>query len=323
MKNTFFQISVLSVLMIFNSCENFVEPPLTTSVSFKINRAGSDNNSLLEKAEAVELKIICIDATKYPDESTFMDDLISSLNETIKLNPEEFPNGQVDNIDSVDYDSWKFFFEKKVSGDFIKEFEESIDLSVESSKEIYVKPGLNYFLFFLMENDVTSEKASISANIIENEKNEIQVDLQSIEENFYFSFKEDGNSISLSGFNSFFNNARDIFYIRGNDSSVVMLIKLTDIHGPDTYLMENYFDSTKSSVFWRSRDTLEYCTSDQPFQGEVKINKMNSFFVEGSFSFMAGRIDSLGKRKIEPNSIQNFAPFVNITEGLFRVKIDK
>ena len=327
MNSKLLRLFILPLFIILNSCENTTELEMTTTVSFKISRSGNENNSrsiIFKTKQPTELKIICIDATKYSDSLTLVNELFDSMVETVQLYPELSGIFNQDSVIKQSYDFWNLFLKKKISGDFNKDFEVSVDLNSENSKEVFVHPGLNLFLFFSMEDNITSEYACSFANIIENENNIIEIKLKSAETDYFLTFKVDGLDYNLSGNNAFFNPAKDIFYIRGHDSSLQLLLKITNIDGSGMYVLDDYFDTTKSYALWRKGDSesLQYCTSDSSYQGEVIIKEMNNSFVTGSFSFKGGRVDSLRQKRINPNLFIGPVPEVIITDGIFRTKID-
>jgi len=165
------------------SCEDIIEHQISKKVSFKINISGGNKISgtdLFKIKEPSDLRIICINATKYSDSTDFINDLIISVYATVELYPDLFNMPDSVAFDSVQasYYYSTLYLEKKIFGNFTKEFEISIDLSSENYKEVFVHPGLNLFAFFLMEDNVTVENGWILANIVENRNNIIEFHLK-------------------------------------------------------------------------------------------------------------------------------------------------
>ena len=167
-------LTFLSIVLL--SCENIVEPEILTTISFKINRSGSTNGSISSAVnQSADLRIICIDATMYSDSVEFVNDLIVSFILTAEIYP-ELSDIETDSIQAY-YDYLNLFLEKKVSGNFVKDFEVNVDLNTEDSIEVFVHPGLNVFVYFLMDNSTIISEGSIFSKIIENQDNIIELSL--------------------------------------------------------------------------------------------------------------------------------------------------
>ncbi len=197
MKYKLLALIILSLCLITESCEYPVEPGSSTSVSFQINIKKSINkNESINSSSGItapsELKIICIDATNFPDST----ELSNTLNESMYRTILRYPS--LDTVQNF-YDFLNQFLEKKFYGDFSKELEINFDLTADTSKEVYVNSGLNLFLFFSVENNVAIYSGSIQKTIVKNKDNVIEYNLKDTIKTLEGNVRDATNNKPISG----------------------------------------------------------------------------------------------------------------------------
>ena len=187
MLKLFFQISLISISLILFSCkDNSVDPKNDkTSIVFKITNTNSENhqgifndfiskissqqnNGLLKTSGFDEMRIICLDMTKWNNISDFF----------LYWN-----NGGRDFIDQSLYDSTKDRMDnysvmiKKYPGDafeYIGDYSFTVKDSIATGT-IYLNPGLNYFMYAFRKNGCTGVYGETSAIIVKDSINNIEL----------------------------------------------------------------------------------------------------------------------------------------------------
>lgn len=188
---------ILSLGFVISSCEFPVETGSQTTVSFKINLTSgiskTEGTVFLSKITTpTDLKIICIDATNYSDSTELSYTLAESIFRTESLNP------GLDTIQSF-YDYVNLLLGKKFYGDFAKDWEINFDLNSDTSKDVSVHSGLNLFLFFLNENNVTTYSGSIVSTIIKNKDNVVEFNLNDTNQSLEGNVRDATNNKPVSG----------------------------------------------------------------------------------------------------------------------------
>lgn len=187
MLKLFLQISLLTISLILVSCkDNPIDPKQDqTSVIFKLEKgnnvnhqsifgsffnkmqSGFENKGLLKTTAFDEVRIICLDMTKWRDINEFWDYWQTSQGYEL------FEHELWDSTKDV-WDNYVLLFKQYPGNafEFIADYGFTIKDSVAKGT-IFLNPGLNYFIYGFRNNGITGFVSETSAVIVKDSTNNI------------------------------------------------------------------------------------------------------------------------------------------------------